>query len=137
MEKRRETAYLVETYKVLKGTYEVLDLANMFTRALTEHLKGYQLKFKTGRFCPILRQNFLSNRIVNTWNFPPPEAVNAFKFKAFKYHQIVNTTFLNLFILLYVIWIYYFIEISVLNLYNFVIFSNYITIRFLSVYIIF
>lgn len=46
---RRDTADLIETYKILTGTYNVQELPSIYCVSPVEHLRGHNLRLRRGR----------------------------------------------------------------------------------------
>lgn len=86
--KRRQTADLVETFKILSNTYSTQTLSTLFIRSPVENLRGHNLRLRVGRFQRLHRKNFLSNRVVRHWNRLPSNVVTLTNVASFR--QAVN-----------------------------------------------
>ena len=73
---RRQRGDLIEVYKFLHGYYDV-DWSRYFTLSSVHHTRGHHLKLfkKSSRL--LLRSNFSTRRVINTWNSLPAEVVSA------------------------------------------------------------
>lgn len=80
---RRERGDAIITFRALKGLFP-LNLEFLFTKNTNVHLRGHDLKLSRERCSTVARANFLSNRIVGTWNSLPPEVINSASVNVFK-----------------------------------------------------
>jgi hypothetical protein len=80
---KRSKIDLVETYKILNNAYS-FSLSEMFVIAETRQLRGHSRKLMKQKFKKLLRQNFFSFRVVNSWNNLPNEVVTAPSIACFK-----------------------------------------------------
>lgn len=80
---RRIRGDLIETFKILTNRYSC-KLDRIFTRSENSHLRGHSLKLQTERCNRLPRKNFLSNRVVESWNALPSEVISADSTNNFK-----------------------------------------------------
>ena len=80
---RRRRGDLIETYKLLKGYYNV-DWSNFFTLSPVHQTRGHHLKLYKKPARLQLRANFFTQRVVNEWNSLPSDVVLAPTITSFK-----------------------------------------------------
>ena len=82
LERRRLRGDLIETFKILTGKERIdFELADT-----TSWLRGHSLKLYKPRCHTTLRQNFFSERVINTWNKLDNDTVCASSLNCFKRH---------------------------------------------------
>ena len=79
---RRARGDMIETFKYLKGFYQV-DLPWLRLDA-SNHTRGHSLKLSKKRSRLELRKHCFSNRVVNKWNSLPEEVVSSDTLNMFK-----------------------------------------------------
>ncbi len=78
---RRARGDMIETYKHMSGSYTVEARYIKMDETIT---RGHNFKLKKERPLKIVRQQYYSHRITNSWNMLPVEVVNAPSLNAFK-----------------------------------------------------
>ena len=82
MERRRLRGDLIVTFKIIKGFSETGK--QLFSLNTNLALRGHELKLLKPRAMTRLRANFISHRVINSWNKLPPKVVLATTVVAFK-----------------------------------------------------
>ena len=72
---------MIETYKHMTGIYAV---DAEYIKPYTSFTRGHIFKLKKERSMKHIRQQYYSNRILNSWNMLPAEVVTAPSLNAFK-----------------------------------------------------
>ena len=80
---RRKRGDLIETYKLLKGYYNV-DWSKYFTLSPVHQTRGHHLKLYKRPARLQLRANFFTQRVINEWNRLPSDVVSAPTISLFK-----------------------------------------------------
>src|SRR5664279_5330238 len=83
LERRRKRGDHIEVFKILKQ-YENVDQNVFFTRSWKINLRGHTYKLYKNRSVKQYRRNFLSQRIVDSWNSLPQELVDSTSIDMFK-----------------------------------------------------
>ena len=83
LEERRNRADLIEVIKIFKGISAV-PFDSMFERNLGRRTRGHSLKLKKHNCGIDVRSHFFSQRVVNRWNRPSSEVVQADSVNSFK-----------------------------------------------------
>ena len=78
---RRARGDMIETYKHMTGVYAV---DAEYIKPDTSFTRGHSFKLKKERSMKNIRQQYYSNRILNSWNMLPAEVVSAPSLNAFK-----------------------------------------------------
>lgn len=81
---RRSQQDLTETFRILKGFYNVPGIDEIFLRANTHHLRGHPLKLNLGRISKQYRKHYLTNRVVRAWNALPAACIASDTIASFK-----------------------------------------------------
>ena len=100
LKERRNRGDLIETYKILNNNYHVDINMDIFTPNSNEQLRGHTRKLKKEKCSCLLRKNFLSNRVVYTWNALSENTVtvpnkNIFKNRLDENLQSINTNLVH------------------------------------------
>ena len=82
MKYQRMRGDMIMVYKVLNG-YEP-SLEHLFEVDNNSITRGHNFKLKKPPFKTTIRQHFFNNRVVNNWNSPPFDVVNATSINSFK-----------------------------------------------------
>ena len=80
---RRQRGDLIETYKLLKGYYN-LDWTGFFTLSPVQNTRGHHTKLYKKHSRLQLRENFFTQRVINMWNSLPETVVSASTVSVFK-----------------------------------------------------
>ena len=85
LETRRLRCDLIETYKIMHGL-EKVDVDKFFKLADKDNTRGHTLKIFKPRMVKGLRcrQEFFSQRVIESWNKLPDQVVNAVSINSFK-----------------------------------------------------
>ena len=87
LEERRRRGDLIETFKILKQ-HDQVDPHNFFIMREDatgrENTRGHHLKIFKQRRNTVQRRKFFSHRVVDTWNDPPREVIEATTVNGFK-----------------------------------------------------
>ena len=85
LEQRRLCGDMIETFKILHG-FDKIHADRFFKFSSTTETRGHNMKlFKTGlKKALSCRQEFLTQRVINTWNSLPASVVNAKSVNSFK-----------------------------------------------------
>ena len=75
---------MLETFKYLKGQYDLAQILHLDTRTHGTTTRGHQLKLEKGRSRLDVRKNVFTQRVVNLWNALPVNLVSAPTVNAFK-----------------------------------------------------
>ena len=81
---RRVRGDLIETYKILRGYYDI-EWSQLFTLNLS-NTRGHCWKLFKKQSRTTLRQNFFTQRVINVWNSLPDHVVSAPNVALFKHH---------------------------------------------------
>ena len=74
---RRQRGDLIETYKLLKGYYD-LDWTGFFTLSPVQNTRGHHTKlYKKHSRLQLSRENFFTQRVINMWNSLSEAVVSA------------------------------------------------------------
>ena len=86
LEYRRLRGDLLETYKILNGTYDPLTTNNLLTKSNTTKsvTRSHSLKLSKPRVNTTTYKIFFTNRIINPWNELPEDVVSAKSLNCFK-----------------------------------------------------
>jgi len=82
LEHRRLRGDMIEVHKYLHGYYSVQHPT--FIKATTTRLRGHSMKLYKSKYRLNVRGNFLSHRIVDSWNDLPDSVVSATSVNSFK-----------------------------------------------------
>ena len=80
---RRHKADMVQVFKCIKGI-DKLNFGNMFKFSNTGKTRGHKYKLQKQKFKTGIRQNFFSQRVINSWNNLPSSVINSSSLFAFK-----------------------------------------------------
>lgn len=79
---RRLRGDLIETYKIISGYYN--SSLQIFTVSGSQHLRGHTKKLSKEKCSKLLRKNFISNRVVYSWNRLSEDTINSVSVNQFK-----------------------------------------------------
>lgn len=82
LKERRLRGDLIETYKITSGYYWCN--LEVFTFSQAENLRGHNKKLLKERCNKLLRRNFLTNRVVYSWNRLKEDTINSASVNQFK-----------------------------------------------------
>lgn len=82
LRERRIRGDLIETFKITSGYYGCV--MNIFHISETHNLRGHNKKLDKERCNKLLRRNFITNRVVYSWNRLQYDTVNATSVNTFK-----------------------------------------------------
>ena len=83
LENRRRRGDLMEVFKILTDR-ENINKEQFFKFSEFSHLRGHSLKLSKQRSTRQVRQNFFSQRVVNTWSKPPSKVISSTSVNMFK-----------------------------------------------------
>jgi len=83
LENRRLWGDLIEVFKILTDR-ENVDKNQFFTLSEFSHLRGHSLKLSKPRSTRQVRQNFFSQRVIDTWNKLPSDVISSTSVNMFK-----------------------------------------------------
>lgn len=83
LKERRHRGDLIETYKITSGYYNCA-IANIFHQNHNQQLRGHSKKLDKEKAAKLQRKNYLSNRIVYSWNALSEDTVTATTINVFK-----------------------------------------------------
>ena len=83
LEKRRERGDLIQVYKLIKG-FDKIDYRQFFELAGNFRTRGHRFRIVKVRSRLDIRSKFFSQRVVNVWNEPPVNVVEAETVNSFK-----------------------------------------------------
>ena len=84
LEYRRFRGDLIEVYKMMNGLYDPIVVNNLFSISNSDRTRGHNKKLVKKRTNTNTALHFFSNRVVNSWNELPSQAVNASSINVFK-----------------------------------------------------
>ena len=91
LEERRNRGDLIQTFKFMKGIDKVPHKTFFTPAKQTFYHRGHSAKPFKGRSCLEVRNNFFSQRVVNSWNSLPQSVVEAETTNMFKNRLVKET----------------------------------------------
>lgn len=83
LEQRRKRGDLIDTFKIINGYYKC-ELISLYVFNKNRNLRGHSKKLSNTKWNKLNRKNFLSERVVSSWNALPEETITATSVNNFK-----------------------------------------------------